>query len=136
MAQPWQAVELHTRRRIEVLDITDQVAEICRSFAPSSGLLVVSSEHTTAGLCLNEAEAGLMKDIEAWLERITRTEGSFAHNAVDDNADAHLRAILVGHSICVPVVKGAPGLGRWQRILFVELDGPRTRRAWVKVVGE
>ncbi len=129
-------MELRTHRRIEILDITDHVVNACRASEASDGLVVITTEHTTTGLCLNEAEPGLMEDIEAWLARAVPTEGPFAHNTVDDNADAHLRAILLGHSVCVPMVRGVPGLGRWQRILFVELDGPRSRRVRVKVVGD
>ncbi len=134
MARPWQAVEVSTRRRVEVQDITDLVRASCPLDEARTGVLFAICEHTTAGLCVNEAEPGLMKDMEAWLQRIVPSAGSFAHNAVDDNADAHLRAILLGHSVCIPVVKGALGLGRWQRILFVELDGPRSRRVWVKLM--
>lgn len=134
MASPWQAVEVSSRRRVEVQDITDLVRAGCPLDDTQTGVLFAICEHTTAGLCLNEAEPGLMKDIEAWVQRIVPSAGSFAHNTVDDNADAHLRAILLGHSVCVPVVQGALGLGRWQRILFVELDGPRSRRVWVKLI--
>jgi len=71
-----------------------------------------------------------------WLERAVPREAPYAHNRVDDNADAHLRAILVGHSVTVAVEGGALRLGPWQRVLLVELDGPRTRRLRVGVVGE
>ncbi len=135
MSHPWQTIELRTLRRVEVRDITDQVTDLCRASDAPDGLLVVTTEHTTTGLCVNEAEPGLLQDLQAWLDRTVPVAESFAHNRVDDNADAHLRAILLGHSVCVPVVHGTPGLGRWQRILFVELDGPRTRRVRVNVIG-
>lgn len=136
MATPWQTVEVSTHRRVEVQDITDRLLAGYPIAEARNGLLVAICEHTTAGLCVNEAEPGLMTDIESWLERVAPTTGTFLHNTVDDNADAHLRAILLGHSVCLPVVRGTVGLGRWQRILFVELDGPRTRRVWVKVMGD
>jgi len=134
MATPWHTLAISTHRRVEVQDITDQVRASYPPDPGRNGLIVVICEHSTAGLCVNEAEPGLMKDIEGWLERLVPASGSFAHNTVDDNADAHLRAILLGHSVCVPLVNGTLGLGRWQRVLFVELDGPRKRRVWVKLV--
>jgi len=135
VAQSWQTVEVATTRRVEVRDITDLAVEACPLEKAPDGLLVVICPHTTAGLCLNEAESGLMSDIEAWLERLVPSTGLFAHNAVDTNADAHLRAIVLGHSVCVPVIRGTLGTGRWQRILLVECDGPRKRHLWAKIVG-
>ncbi len=87
-------------------DISDLVRAGCPLDEARTGVLFAICEHTTAGRCVNEAEPGLMKDIEAWLQRIVPSAGSFAHNAVDDNADAHLRAVLLAHSGCVPVVQG------------------------------
>ncbi len=132
---PWQVVEISTRRRVEVQDITDQIVAGCPLASVTDGLLVVICAHTTSSVCVNEAEPGLIADIEGWLEHIVSAAGRFAHNSVDDNADAHLRAIVLGHSVCLPVIRGKLGLGRWQRVLFVELDGPRDRQVWVQVVG-
>lgn len=130
----WHTIEVRSRKRIEILDITEDVAAACARSGAAEGLAVVVQEHTTAGICINEAEPGLISDLEVWLERVAPVAGSYAHNTIDDNADAHLRAILVGHSVCVPWT-GRLTLGTWQRILFVELDGPRTRRVKVAVVG-
>lgn len=135
MAPSWQNVEVSTRRRVEVQDITTQVIDVCPLSATPDGLLVAICAHTTAGLCINETESGLMHDLEAWLERLVPATGSFAHNAIDSNADAHLRSIVVGHSICLPVIRGTLGAGQWQRILFIECDGPRKRHVWAKIVG-
>ena len=131
----WQSLELSTDRRIQILDVTARVAEMCRRAGVRDGLAVIVCEHTTAGVCVNEAEPSLLADLEAWLERLVPRAAAYAHNRIDDNADAHLRAILLGHSVAVPVEGSAPVLGTWQRVLFVELDGPRTRRLRVAVVG-
>jgi secondary thiamine-phosphate synthase enzyme len=125
-------VSVRSRRRVEVIDITEAVAAACGPAA--SGLAVVVVPHTTAGVCLNEAEPQLLADLERWLERTVPTDVPYAHNRIDDNADAHLRAVLLGHCVCVPL-EGGLRLGRWQRILFVELDGPRQREVAVAVVG-
>lgn len=130
----WHTIEIRSRKKIEVLDITDKVVAACSRSGLSSGLAVVITGHTTAGVCVNEPERGLLADLERWLERIVPDAESYAHNAVDDNADAHLRSIVLGHSVSVPWT-GKLELGTWQRVLFVELDGPRTRHVSVGVVG-
>ncbi|MDQ7819518.1 MAG: secondary thiamine-phosphate synthase enzyme YjbQ [Armatimonadota bacterium] len=128
----WHTVSVRSRRRVEVIDITEAVAAACG--AGASGLAVVVCPHTTAAVCVNEAEPHLLADLERWLERMVPAAAEYAHNRIDDNADAHLRALLLGHCVCVPV-DGGLQLGRWQRILFVELDGPRQRQVRVAVVG-
>lgn len=130
----WHTVEIKTHKRVEVLDITEQVGAACARNGAAEGLAVVVQAHTTAGICINEAEPQLLTDLETWLERLAPVAGSYAHNTIDDNADAHLRAILLGASVCVPWM-GRLALGTWQRILFVELDGPRTRQVKVAIVG-
>ncbi len=124
----WQELEVSTRRRVEIRDITEEVAGACRATGVADGLAVVVCEHTTAGLCINEAEPRLLADLVAALERLVPARAAYGHNTIDDNADAHLRAILLGHAVTVPLMAGTVGLGQWQRVLFVELDGPRRRR--------
>jgi secondary thiamine-phosphate synthase enzyme len=119
-------LEVTTGERVEVVDVTSEVAGtvpgdvergVCTAFVP----------HTTAGVIVNERESGLLADVERALERLVPREEGYDHDAVDDNADAHLRATLLGESVSVPVVGGDLALGTWQSVLFVECDGPRTR---------
>lgn len=122
---------IETRDRIDVHDVTERVvAEI-----PSgvSGLCTVFIRHTTAGICVNEAEPGLLADLGDFLRQAVPVSG-WAHDEIDGNADAHLRAALVGSHVTVPVANGEPVLGRWQSILLVECDGPRSRSVSVTVV--
>ena len=123
----WKALEVSSSRRVEIVDVTPQLTALCDRAPHRDGLLVAVCSHTTAGLIVNEAEPKLLNDLRVWLERLVPQREPYAHNTVDDNADAHLRAILLGHSVCVPVEDGRPVLGTWQRILLVELDGPRRR---------
>ncbi len=123
----WDVVEVVTSRRVEIVDITAQLTAVCDRAGRRDGVLVAVCGHTTAGLTVNEAEPRLLDDLRAWLERLVPQGDPYAHNSVDDNADAHLRATLLGHSVSVPVEGGRPVLGTWQRILLVELDGPRQR---------
>jgi secondary thiamine-phosphate synthase enzyme len=123
----WEVLEVTSSRRVEIVDVTPQLTAVCGRAPRRDGLLIAVCGHTTAGLIVNEAESRLLEDLQGALERLVPQGQAYAHNAVDDNADAHLRAILLGHSVCVPVESGRPVLGTWQRILLVELDGPRRR---------
>ncbi|WP_277554614.1 secondary thiamine-phosphate synthase enzyme YjbQ [Halobaculum limi] len=107
-----------------VHDVTDRVRAAVP--ADATGTCTVFCEHTTAGLVVNEAERRLLDDIERFVESLAPDEG-WAHDELDGNADSHLRALLLGESVTVPVVDGDLALGRWQSVLLVECDGPRTR---------
>ena len=124
-----RSVEVDTDRRTQVLDVTDRVEAALPGDA--DGTATVFSRHTTAGVTVNEAEPRLMEDIESSLGALVADEG-WAHDALDGNADAHLRAMLVGPTATVPVTDGALDLGTWQSVLFVECDGPRTRTLEVR----
>lgn len=126
-------VEVSTSERVEVVDVTDRMADQVPDDA--DGLATVFAEHTTAGVTVNEAESRLLDDVEAALEQLIPTDGGWAHDDIDDNADAHLRAMLVGNGPTVPVADGDLALGTWQSVLLVECDGPRTRTLRVATSG-
>jgi len=113
-----------------VHDVTDRVREALPDDA--DGTCTVFCEHTTAGLVVNEAERRLLGDIESFVEGIVPDEG-WAHDEIDDNAGSHLRALLLGAHVTVPVADGEPDMGTWQSIVLVECDGPRTRTVRVLV---
>lgn len=117
-------VAVDTEDRTQVLDVTDAVAD---AVDVDDGLCAVTSRQTTAGVTVNEAEDRLMQDLEDALRDIVPRDGDYRHDAIDDNADAHIRSMLVGGSAAVPVSDGELALGTWQRILLVECDGPRHR---------
>ena len=119
-----------TDRQTQVLDITDRVAAALPEDA--LGTATVFVRHTTAGVAVNEAEDRLLGDIEAFLGGVV-ADGEWDHDRLDGNADAHLRALVVGASETVPVTDGSPDLGTWQSVLLVECDGPRTRTVVVQV---
>ena len=123
-------MEIETTEPVEVLDVTDAVERALP--AGASGTCTVFVEHTTCGVAVNEAERRLLGDIETALERLVPEDG-YAHDAIDDNAAAHLRSMLLGPAATVPVEDGELALGTWQSVLLVECDGPRTRR--LRVVG-
>lgn len=127
-------MDIQTARRIELIDITDRVRAKIMESGKKDGICVISTRHTTCGIIINENERGLRADILDMLEALIPANKSYAHNQIDNNADSHLRAILLGASEVIPVEDGHPVLGTWQSIFFVELDGPRTRTVNVKII--
>ena len=117
-------ISIETDGPTAVHDVTDQVEATIP--ADADGLVTVFVRHTTAGVVVNEPESRLLDDLETFLEELVPEEG-WTHDRLDGNADAHLRATLLGESVTVPVSDGALDRGRWQAVLLVECDGPRTR---------
>ena len=113
-----------TDERLSVCDITDRVEQALPDDA--SGTATVFVEHTTAGIAVNEAEPRLLSDFEEALAEMVPDDG-WAHDDIDDNADAHVRSLLIGPGKTLPVEDGSLALGTWQSVLLVECDGPRTR---------
>ena len=134
-------VELATERRTQFLDITADVNGIIRESGIQCGLVHIQSLHTTTGLFLGEWQNALLCDMEDFLQRLVIRDLNWRHNnaAYSDcdrsNADSHLRGLLVGATVSVQVSGRAAILGRWQRILLAEFDGPRTRSVSVQVTG-
>ncbi|RLM53922.1 YjbQ family protein [Halobellus sp. Atlit-31R] len=120
------SIQVKTRARVAVVDVTAKVAAAVPD-GLGSGVCTVFVPHTTAGVVVNENEQRLRGDIERALDYVVPRDGGYEHDEIDDNADAHLRAMLLGESVSVPVVDGDLDLGTWQSVLFVECDGPRTR---------
>jgi len=118
-----------TDERLSVVDITDRVEDALP--AGASGTATVFVRHTTAGLTVNEGERRLLSDFERALADLVPDEG-WQHDQLDGNADAHVRTLLIGPDITVPVADGSLDLGTWQSVLFVECDGPRERTVEVR----
>lgn len=124
-------LRVRTSKRVEALDITDQVIN-----APAGRvgrLLHVYTPHTTCALTINEnADPDVMRDIIEALERIVPSGYPYRH--AEGNSDAHIRSVLVGTSVTIPLSQGAPRLGTWQGIFLLEFDGPRERKVLVNLV--
>jgi secondary thiamine-phosphate synthase enzyme len=119
-----------TDERTELINITDRVEAAIPDDA--TGTATVFVRHTTAGIAVNEAESHLLDDMASFLDG-TVADSGWAHDQLDDNADSHLRALLVGPSETVPVTDGRLDTGTWQSVLLVECDGPRSRTVDVRV---
>jgi len=128
---------LNTRRRREYILITSQVEEIVRKSGVREGMALVSAMHITAGVFVNDNESGLLRDIDEWLEGIAPARPDYQHHQTgEDNADAHLKSMLVHHEVIVPITDGRLDVGPWQAIFYAEFDGQRRKRVIVKVMGE
>ena len=119
-----QEFTVSTESRVDVVDVTDRVREALPD--GHGGTATAFVKHTTAGVVLNEAEPRLVEDVEEFVASLA-PQGEWRHDELDGNADAHLRSMLLGRSVTVPVQDGDPVLGTWQSVLFVECDGPRER---------
>src|SRR6266704_3467008 len=136
-----EMIMVETDQRIELVDLTNRIMECVRRFNIREGLVSLWSMHTTCSLFINEFQTALLSDIKRFLEQIVARDAEWLHNNPDHsdcdrmNADSHLRALLLGHSLTLQVSGGEVVLGQWQRILMAELDGPRARSLRVQVWG-
>jgi secondary thiamine-phosphate synthase enzyme len=129
-------IEIETKKSIEVVDITAQVQKAIEESDRESGLCLVYTLHTTTGIIINEAESGLIQDILNLLSTLVPQAIGYSHDRSDGNAHAHLQAVLLGNSSAVAFERRRLILGTWQKILFLELDGPRRRKVLVKTLGD
>ncbi|MFC4543635.1 secondary thiamine-phosphate synthase enzyme YjbQ [Halosolutus amylolyticus] len=125
---------VETDARLTTVDVTDRIAAAVPDDL-ETGTCTAFVQHTTAGLVVQEDEPRLRGDIESFLRDLVPDEGH-AHDELDDNADSHLRAAVVGPDVTIPVENGRLALGTWQSVLFVECDGPRTRTVSVTTIGD
>ncbi len=125
-----------TKKRREMVHITDQVEEIVKRSGVKDGLCFVSPMHITAAIYVNDLENGLIEDIGKWLEELAPARPDYKHHLTgEDNADAHLKSLLLHHETTLPVTAGRLDLGTWQRVFYAEFDGRRRKRVIVKVLG-
>ena len=136
-----ESLEIQTSERVELVDLTDTIREIVRRSSIREGIASLWSLHTTCAIFINEVQMALHADIRRLLEQVVAQDAAWMHNdpVHSDcdrmNADAHLRAMLLGHSLTVQVSAGEVVLGTWQRILAAEMDGPRTRTVRLQLMG-
>jgi secondary thiamine-phosphate synthase enzyme len=125
-----------TRERYEIRDITDEVARIVAAAAIDDGMVLISAMHITASVFVNDHEPGLWSDIMRWLEELAPAKPEYAHHRTgEDNADAHLKRMLLGQQVLLPITRGSLDLGPWERVHYGEFDGQRPKRLVIKVMG-
>ncbi len=126
----------HTTKQREYINITERVADVVGRSGIRDGMVLVSAMHITAGVYVNDAEDGLIQDIDEWLEKLAPFNLKYRHHRTGEtNGDAHLKSLLLHHEVIVPVTDGALDFGPWQQIYYAEFDGRRRKRVVVKVMG-
>lgn len=136
-----KTLTLLSEKRTELRDITKQIRDILLSADVKEGIILVNSLHTTVALFVNEFQAALIEDLKGLLDRLVKERNGYRHDdprysdCERGNAHAHLRAALLGRSIAVGITDGDLSLGRFQSIIFAELDGPRQRSIDVQIMG-
>ncbi len=146
--RPTNALQLYletiiykTRERLELINITRDLNEVVRKHGLKAGLVIVQSLHTTTAVFINEFQQALLDDMKSFLEKLVGRIDYWRHNDPKlsecdrKNADSHLRAMVLGHTLSVPVQNGVLALGNWQSVILAELDGPRERSVQIQVLG-
>lgn len=126
-----------TKKRREFINITAELASAVAESGIKEGLALVSAMHITASVYINDDEDGLIADIEEWLDKLAPARPDYRHHQTgEDNADAHLKNLLLHHQVLVPITDGRLTLGPWQQVFYAEFDGQRSKRVIIKLIGE
>ena len=122
-----KTLTISSKARAEIINITYQLRDTITKEGLKNGIVNIFVKHTTCGLIINEAEKGLITDILNFFNKQVPYQAGYIHDRIDNNADAHLKSILTGVSVTLPIINGELALGTWQSILLCEFDGPRER---------
>jgi secondary thiamine-phosphate synthase enzyme len=137
-ATDYLTFETATRR--DYVNITAEVEDFVRRSGIAHGLVLVlvNPMHIIAAVYVNDAESGLIRDIDDWLERLAPHEPTdqYRHNNGEDNADAHLKRQLMSHQVVLAITDGHLDLGPWEQVFYAEFDGRRRKRVVLKAIGE
>ncbi len=132
-----QYLWFNTKKHREYINITNEIVEILKQSKIQEGMMLVSAMHITSGVYVNDAESGLISDIDTWLEELAPFNINYNHHKTGEtNGDSHLKSLLIGHEVIIPITKGQPDFGPWQQVYYAEFDGQRKKRVIVKVMGE
>ncbi len=130
-------LSFNTQGHREYINITEDVEEALKKSKIQEGLALVSAMHITASVYVNDAESGLIDDIDEWLQKLAPEGPDYRHHGTGEtNGDAHLKNLLLHHQVLLPVTKGKLDLGPWQQIYYGEFDGQRRKRVVIKIIGE
>ena len=126
-----------TRKKIEFINITDEVGRIVSASGVREGLCLVNAMHITASVFINDEEEGLKEDFKSWLQDLASDTRQYRHNLTgEDNAHSHLKRTIMGREVVIAITNGKLDFGPWESIFYGEFDGQRQKRVLVKVIGE
>ena len=129
----------NTEKRIDFINITDEVQQAIDESGIKEGLCLVNAMHITASVFINDNEYGLHNDFRKWLEKLAPHEpiNSYRHNDTgEDNADSHLKRQVMGRETIIAITNGELDFGPWEQIFYGEFDGQRRKRVLIKIIGE
>lgn len=136
MTSHTEYLTMNTEQRYAIVDITDHVERVRAKANLHEGFVLVSAMHITASVFVNDHEPGLWSDIMTWLDGVAPAGQDYRHHLTgEDNADAHLKRMVLGHQVLVPVTAGTLDLGPWERVHYGEFDGRRPKRILLKAFG-
>ena len=123
-----EEIILSTSKKQELIDITDKINIIIKKSKVKNGICNVFAAHATAAIIINENyDPNICLDLIDALNKVIPS-GIWRHDKIDGNADAHIKSAILGPSETIPIKDAELQLGRWQSVMFVELDGPRSNR--------
>ena len=127
----------NTQNHREYINITHEVEKVLHTSGIKEGMILVSAMHITAAVYVNDAEDGLISDIDEWLEKLAPYRKDYQHHQTgEDNGDSHLKNLIMHHQVIVPVTNSKLDIGPWQQVYYAEFDGQRRKRVIIKVMGE
>lgn len=129
---------MNTKKKIEFVNITDEVEQAVAKSQVKEGIVLVNAMHITSSVYINDAESGLIEDYKEWLEKLAPfAEEKYKHNLTgEDNAHAHLKRTIMGREVVVAIIDGKLDFGPWEQIYYAEFDGQRKKRILVKLIGD
>lgn len=126
-------------KRVEFINITEEVQNAVNESAITDGLVLINAMHITASVFINDNESGLHSDYKRWLEELAPHEplSLYKHNNTgEDNGDAHLKRQVMGREVVVAITNGKLDFGPWEQIFYGEFDGMRRKRVLIKIIGK
>jgi secondary thiamine-phosphate synthase enzyme len=136
-----KTIEVKTSERTDLINLTDEIRSFVEATAIADGHIQISVLHTTAGIFVNEWQDALLTDMKSVIEKVVPQDVYYKHNDLEfsdcdkSNAHSHLRNVVLGHCLTLPISEGKIVLGRWQTIIFSEFDGPNQRKVFLQVFG-
>jgi len=126
----------NTKNTYELINITNMCEQFLKKSGIQEGIILVSAMHITAGVFINDDEPGLHEDIKDWLEQLAPKGPNYRHHRTGEvNGDAHLKNLIIGHEVILPVTAGRLDFGPWQQVFYAEFDGRRPKRMLMKAMG-
>jgi secondary thiamine-phosphate synthase enzyme len=136
-----KTLTVETRERTDLVNLSDDIRAFVEASGITDGYVQITSLHTTAGLYVNEFQEALLADVKQVMESLVPRQAYYRHNDPEYsdcdryNADSHLRNVVLGRSLSIPISQGKVVLGRWQSVILAEFDGANQRQVFMQAFG-